>query len=81
MSTIMAEITGGKRPNSFSFFDTMQARARLRVGKGQDKDGTTNEMILCLPYYATFQIHLWFLQLYQDPHTEHPEQWKNVDFK
>ena len=59
----------------------MQARARIRTGKGQDKEGATNEMILCLPYYATFQIHQWFLQLYQDPNLEHPKQWKNVEFK
>lgn len=79
-SNIKAEMADGKLPQVFSFFDTMQARARLRAGKGQDKEGTANEMILCLPYYAVLQIHFWFLQLYQLC-TEHPEQWKNVDFK
>ena len=38
-------------------------------------------MILCLPYYAVLQIHLWFIQLYLEPDTQHPEQWDNVDFK
>ena len=49
MSNIQAEIVEGRYPQVFSFFDTMQARARLRAGKGQDKEGATNEMILCLP--------------------------------
>ena len=81
MSNTMAEILEGKRPNTYSFFDTMQARARLRAGKGHDKDGTANEIILCLPYYVALQFHLWFLQLYQELDTDHPEQWKKCRFQ
>ena len=59
MNAMKSDITDGIQPSHFSFFDTMQARARLRAGKGQAKDGTTNEMILCLPYYAILQIHIY----------------------
>ena len=81
MSNIAAEIQDGNRPKAFSFFDTMQGRARLRSGKGQDNEGTTNEMLLCLPFYAILQIHHWFLELYLNPNLPHPHKWTNVDFK
>ena len=74
MSNIASEMLAGTHPNIFSFFDTVQARARLRAGKGQDKDGTTNESSLCHPYYAVLQIRLWFIQLYLEPDKQHPEQ-------
>ena len=38
-------------------------------------------LILIHFFIISFQIHLWFLQLYLEPDIEHPEQWKNVDFK
>ena len=73
MSSIAAEMLEGKQANIFSFFGTMQARARLRAGKGQDKEGTTNEMILSLPttplYKSTYGSYNYTLNQTNNTHS------------
>jgi len=81
MSQIAADKKDGLPQTTFTYFDSLQARAKLRVGKAPDNEGTNGDMLLCLPFYAVIDIHKLFHQLYLDPTLSHPEQWTNVDFK
>ena len=72
-----ADRLDGRIPGSLDFWDTLQARARMRPGKAAGVDGLPSDVFLQLRFLAVAHVHRMFQERYRfEPGTPESPFWR-----